>query len=211
MVKQVVRNSLVIIVVMHLFVSMVTGQSYRLAFSTFFGGSAGDNPDGIRVDPQGNLVLFGQTGSANFPVSSNTYQSTKGAKDDAVIVILSPNLDRFIYSTFLGGSGNDAGRAGCIGRDGSMIVAGSSSGEDWPTKSAFQGACRGPGDAIIAKLSFQTAVDFNLDGNVNFKDFVKLGRYWFQDEPSVDIAPLPFSLALWSNWQITSFPVVQRL
>ncbi len=171
-----------------------------LLAGTLFGGSAGDNPDGIGVDPQGNLVLFGQTSSANFPISNNAYQSTKGAKDDAVIVILSPNLDRFIYSTFLGGSGNDAGRAGCIGCDGrdparrepGMIVAGSSSGEDWPTKSAFQGVRRGPGDAIIARLSFQPAVDFNLDGNVNFEHFAKLGRYWFQDEPSVDIAPLSF-------------------
>ena len=94
----------------------------------------------------------------------------------------------------MGGSGNDAGRAGCIGRDGSMIVAGSSSGEDWPTKSAFQGVCKGPGDAIIAKLSFQPAVDFNLEGNVNFKDLAKLGRYCFQDEPSVDIATLPFGI-----------------
>jgi hypothetical protein len=72
-----------------------------------------------------------------------------------------------------------------------LIVAGSSSGKDWPTKSAVQGVCRGSGDAIIAKLFFQPAVDFNLDGDVNFKDFAKLGRYWFQDEPSVDIATLP--------------------
>ena len=124
-----------------------------LLAGTLLGGSAGDNPDGIRIDPDGNLVLFGQTGSADFPVSSNAYQSTKGTKDDAVIVILSPNLDRLLYSTFLGGKGNDAGRAGCVGRDGSLIVAGASSGEDWPTKKAFQVLCKGPGDTIVAKLS----------------------------------------------------------
>ncbi|MCX5643589.1 MAG: hypothetical protein NTZ17_02725 [Phycisphaerae bacterium] len=31
-----------------------------LLAGTLLGGSAGDNPDGIRIDPQGNLVLFGQ-------------------------------------------------------------------------------------------------------------------------------------------------------
>jgi len=44
---------------------------------------------------------------------------------DAVVVKLSPNLDRLIYGTFLGG-GDDNGRAGCIGSDGSVIAAGSS-------------------------------------------------------------------------------------
>jgi hypothetical protein len=34
--------------------------------------------------------------------------------------------------------------------------------------------------------------DVNGDGQVNFEDFCKLGQYWKQNEPSVDIAPLPF-------------------
>ena len=126
-----------------------------LLAGTLLGGSAGDNSDGIRVGPRGNLVLFGQTSSADFPVSSNAWQSTKSKKDDAFIVTLSPNLDRLIYSTFLGGSGNDAGRAGCVARDGSIIMAGGSSGRDWPTKNAFQEISRGPMDAIIAKFSLQ--------------------------------------------------------
>ena len=159
--KPFTRNALMIIVI-HLFTGVVAGQSYHLGFSTFFGGRAGD---GIRIDPHGNLVLFGQTGSADFPVSNEAYQSMKSAKDDAVIVMLSPNLDRLIYSTFLGGNGNDAGRAGCVGVNGSMIVAGSSSGENWPTKNAFQDVCKGPGEAIIAKLFSQTVVHFTGQSN----------------------------------------------
>jgi len=128
-----------------------------LLAATLLGGKGGDNPDGIRVDSEGNLVLFGQTNSANFPVSNHAYQSIKGAKNDAVIVKLSPNLDRLIYSTFLGNSGNDAGRAGCVSSDGSMIVAGSSSGDNWPVKNAFQTKSKGPGDSIIAKFSPRTS------------------------------------------------------
>jgi hypothetical protein len=126
-----------------------------LLAGTLLGGSGGDNPDGIRIGPQGNLVLFGQTGSADFTVSRNAHQYNKSAKDDAVIVMLSPNLDQLIYGTFLGGASNDAGRAGCVGADGSMIVAGSSSSENWPTQNAFQDVLRGPGDAIVAKLAIE--------------------------------------------------------
>lgn len=121
------------------------------------GGSSGDNPDGIRIDIQGGLAMFGQSGSGNFPVSDYAYQSTKGGQDDAIIVRMSANLDRLIYSSFLGGNGNDAGRAGCVGVDGSLIVAGSSSGGDWPTKNAYQDVLKGPGDTIIARFFLPAA------------------------------------------------------
>ena len=41
---------------------------------------------------------------------------------------------------------------GCVGADGGMIVAGSSSGGTWPTKNAHQSEPKGPGDTIIARL-----------------------------------------------------------
>ena len=129
-----------------------------LLAGTLLGGTAGDNPDGIRVDREGNLVLFGQSGSADFPVSSGAYQSTQRGGDDAVIVKLSPHLDRIIYSTFLGGTGNDAGRAGCVASDGSLIVAGSTSGSDWPTRNAFQRELNGPGDALVARLAAPSTI-----------------------------------------------------
>jgi hypothetical protein len=34
-------------------------------------------------------------------------------------------------------------------------------------------------------------VDFNLDKRVDLIDFCKLAQHWFEDEPSVDVAPLP--------------------
>jgi len=120
--------------------------------ATLVGGTGNDNPDGIRIDRDGNLVLFGQSGSADFPVSPGALQSQAGGQDDAVMVKLNPDLNELLYSTFLGGQGNDAGRAGCVAQDGSLIVAGATSGQDWPTHQAFQGERRGPGDALIARL-----------------------------------------------------------
>jgi hypothetical protein len=127
-----------------------------LLAGTLLGGRGTDNPDGIRIDLQGNLCLFGQTGSADFPVSNDAFQRTKGEQDDSVIVKLSPDLDRLIYGTFLGGDGKDAGRAGCVDDAGSLIVAGSSSG-GWPLNNAFQTECQGPGDTVVARLSLTPA------------------------------------------------------
>jgi hypothetical protein len=125
-----------------------------LLAGTLLGGRGLDNPDGIRVDSQGDLCLFGQTSSSDFPVSSDAYQPAKGARDDAVIVKLSPNLDRLVYGTFLGGEGNDAGRSGCVDDAGNLVVAGSSSG-GWPLKNAFQTERKGRGDTVVARLSMR--------------------------------------------------------
>ncbi len=121
-----------------------------LLAGTLFGGSQGDNPDGIRIGPRGELVLFGQTASPDFPVSADALQRAKGGRGDAVVTILSPNLDRVLYSTFLGGPGDDNGRAGAVGPDGSLAVAGASSGGGWPTARAFQASPPDGANAIIA-------------------------------------------------------------
>jgi len=147
-------NNSPFLIIMYLIGGLAPGQSYHLSFSTFFGGSAGEVIRDIEVDHIGNIYVAGTTRSANFPISENACQSKKGAKDDAIVTVLSPNLDRIIYSTFLGGNGNDAGRASCVGNDASLSVAGSSSGKDWPTQNALQDVRKGPRDAIIARLSF---------------------------------------------------------
>jgi len=141
--------------------------SGSLAAATLLGGSGGDNSDGIRIDSEGNLVLFGQTNSADFPVTPDAYQPIKGAQDDAVMVKLNPGLNQILYSTFLGGNGADAGRAGCVATDGSLIVAGSTTGTDWPTRNAFQDSRRGPGDALVARLA--PAATITVDPSVTYQ------------------------------------------
>jgi hypothetical protein len=128
----------------------------ELLAATLLGGAGGDNPDGIRFDCRGNLVLFGNSESADFPVSELAWQPAKGKGLDAVVVKLSPSLDRILYATFFGKQGNEDGRAGCVGTDGSLIIAGESAGEGWPTRNAFQRSCRGTEDGAVAKLSVVT-------------------------------------------------------
>ena len=103
--------------------------------------------------PTGELIWSTLVGG---PSSEEAYGLEIDSKG-FVIVKLSPNLDRVLYSTFLGGSGDDNGRAGCVGADGSLIVAGTTSGSDWPTRNAHQNKLQGPSDALVAKLSCQSS------------------------------------------------------
>ena len=123
-----------------------------LSSATLLGGSKNDNPDGIRIDRDGNLVLFGQSGSNNFPTTAHAHQSKNAGKDDALVVKMSPNLDKLFYSTYLGGHDFDAGRAGAVDKNGNLIIAGESQGGSWPLVNAWQKIIKGDETSIIAKL-----------------------------------------------------------
>ncbi len=85
-----------------------------LIASTFVGGNGGDNPDGIYVDDSGNVYISGQSNSTDFPVIPDTFQSTNGGGEDAILVVLSADFSQLIYSTYMGGSAYDNGRAGFL-------------------------------------------------------------------------------------------------
>lgn len=122
-----------------------------LLAATLLGGLKDDNPDGIRIDNNGNLVLFGQSNSIDFPVSVNAWQPHNAGGVDAVVVKLNAELSEIIYSTYLGGENDDNGRAGAVDEHGHLIIAGSSAG-GWPLVNARQQTKKGDGSGIIAKL-----------------------------------------------------------
>jgi hypothetical protein len=50
----------------------------------------------------------------------------------------------------------------------------------------------GTGNGIeLLQASLPPGIDFSGDGKINFEDYSILAQYWSEDEPSVDIAPVP--------------------
>jgi hypothetical protein len=127
-------------------------RSGGLAAAALIGGNGYDNPDGIRIDADGNLVLFGQGNSTNFPVTADALQPGSDGDDEALVMVLTPDLARMVYATCYGGPNNDAGRAGCVAADGSLIIAGAQNGGGLPVTNAWQGNANGPGDALVVRL-----------------------------------------------------------
>jgi gliding motility-associated-like protein len=80
-----------------------------LVYATYLGGKKKDRPHSMIVNHQGNLVVFGSTVSADFPVTSGAYDTNKGDTllEDIFVAILSPDGTKLVASTFIGGSGND--------------------------------------------------------------------------------------------------------
>src|SRR6185436_1951570 len=92
------------------------------------------------------------TASTNFPLA-NALQATPGGGDDAFVTKLSPTGNALAFSTYLGGSDDDAGNGiGVHPTDATVYVAGSTRSSDFPTASAIQPQLAGGLDAFVAKL-----------------------------------------------------------
>jgi len=79
----------------------------ELAFSTLFGGSGIDVAYGLDVDNQGNAYIAGYTLSVDFPVTSGAYD-TDFSNSDGFVTKFNSSGSGLLYSTFIGGSINDA-------------------------------------------------------------------------------------------------------
>jgi MBG domain-containing protein/beta-propeller repeat-containing protein len=125
-----------------------------LVYASYLGGSSEDRPVAIAVDSAGSAYVTGWTSSANFPLTSGSFQAALvGAcrpgcsfNQDAFVSKVSPDGSTLIYSTYLGGHGSGDTPFGiAVDSTGSAYVAGITTAPDFPTTpGAFQAGPRGP-------------------------------------------------------------------
>jgi hypothetical protein len=136
--------------------------SGTLLFSTMLGGTsandAGDQGEGIRVDPNGTVYVTGYTQSSNFPVTSNAFQSTLGGGKDVFFAALSGDGSQLIYSTYLGGAQDEDAHRMAQDANGAIWLTGSALGTGLPvTTGVYQSKPNGAANGFIAKLGFNSA------------------------------------------------------
>jgi RHS repeat-associated protein len=144
------------------FVTKLNPAGSAVVFSTYLGGSADDAASGIAVDSAGNLYITGNVDSSNFPTTSGAFQTTFGGMGggpwrfgDAFVAKLNPTGSALLYSTYLGGSMNEAATAIAIDASGDAYVTGPTRSTDFPTTpGAFQTVYGGGSlDAFVAELN----------------------------------------------------------
>jgi hypothetical protein len=74
------------------FVTKINASGSALVYSTYLGGSGGDNSNGIAVDASGNAYVTGGTQSTNFPTASALQSTLRGAENIFVAKISSDNI-----------------------------------------------------------------------------------------------------------------------
>ncbi len=138
------------------FVTELSPTGSALVYSTYLGGSGGDNASGIALDSAGNAYVTGVTKSTNFP-TKNPFQGTFGGGGgtvDAFVTKLDPTGSALVYSTYLGGSDNDVASGIAVDSARNAYVTGQTFSTNFPTKNPFQAANAGnlDADAFVTKL-----------------------------------------------------------
>ena len=91
------------------FVTKLSTSGSGFVYSTYLGGALGDVAQAVAVDAAGSAHVTGYTSSTDFP-SAQAWQSDQPG-DDAFVAGLAPSGSSLVYSTYLGGNGDDSGHA----------------------------------------------------------------------------------------------------
>jgi hypothetical protein len=132
------------------FVTKLSSSGYSLIYSTFLGGGGCDEGYDIAVDNSGNAYVTGETRSSDFP-TLNPYQTNQDSTD-AFVTKLSSSGASLIYSTYLGGESDDAGRGIAVDGSGNAYVTGCTGSSDFPALNPYQ-TDQGNWDVFVTKFS----------------------------------------------------------
>ncbi|GAB1429388.1 hypothetical protein MASR2M18_02200 [Ignavibacteria bacterium] len=148
------------------FISKFSKDADSLHYSVVIGGEGSDVGTGIAADIFGNAYVAGYTASKEFPVTQGAldtaFNSISKSSRDAFVLKLTPKADTMLYSTFLGGTGDDEARGISIDVCGAAYIAGTTYSPNFPTTPDALDATLNNGatehdDAFVAKI--------NSDGN----------------------------------------------
>ncbi len=116
-----------------IFITRFSASGDQLEASTFLGGSSIDLDGCVAFGNDGALWIAGGTQSEDFPSRSPLQPSNQGDYD-AFVAELSPDFSELLFSTYLGGAFSDGASACMVNRQGNLVLAGSTSSRDFPTR-----------------------------------------------------------------------------
>lgn len=151
-------------------VSRISADGSQLLSSTYVGGSGNDGlntgsplkynyADEIRgeilIDDQNNIYIASSTQSTDFPVTAGAFQTVNaGGGQEGCIFKMDNSLSTLVWSSYLGGSDDDAVYAVDIDSNSDVLVCGGTQSTDFPTTFGAVQLAYGGGtaDGFIVKI-----------------------------------------------------------
>lgn len=145
------------------FVVRLNADGTDLPYGSFFGGSGSDGITSLALDENGLVSATGYTASTDLPTTEGALSRVyHGGNSDSFLFRMNPQ-GALLYSTFVGGSGDDNGQAVAVDGAGTTYLLGVTSSTDFPTTSdAMSKVNRGFTDSYILTLdSPGTAISYS--------------------------------------------------
>jgi hypothetical protein len=140
------------------FVTKLNAGGSQLVYSTYLSGVSQAVGNGIAVDSLGDAYVVGTfRAGGSFPVTPDAFQSSftkiSGDFQEAFLAKINADGSTLIYSSYLGGSGDDVATV-AIDQTGDAYVTGHTSSANFPIiGSVFQPTMHGTGDAFVSKFA----------------------------------------------------------
>ena len=139
------------------FVFKLSASGTSFVYSTLLGGSSSDTATSIAVDQSGRAILGGYTDSVNFPLAG-AIQSSLGGTFDAFASVVDPAGATLVFSSYVGGSGDDRAYAVVAAPGNILYLAGTTASSNFPTAAALQATLSAPNDAFVLEATYGSAV-----------------------------------------------------
>jgi hypothetical protein len=123
----------------------------KLVYSTFLGGSAADQGDGLSISDNGQVCMGGTTWSKDFP-KANRRNLLHGADADGFLGCFYPGRSDTLRTFVFGGSGDEKVTGIAPDKTGNLFVVGFTKSNNFPIRAALQRVLRGSEDAFLIKF-----------------------------------------------------------
>ncbi|MGB8064261.1 MAG: SBBP repeat-containing protein [Candidatus Sulfotelmatobacter sp.] len=139
-----------------------TSGTAPLIYSSYLGGGSNDVANAVAVDSSNQAYVTGATLNANgnFPTKNPLQPQCGGTASgcsglyDAFVTVVDKAGSGLVYSTFLGGTGNDQGLGIAVDGSGDAYVTGLTQSTNFPVKNALYGTFAGTTqDAFVAEIN----------------------------------------------------------
>ena len=132
---------------------VIIGLGDGLEYGTYYGGSGNETPNGIALDQNGLMYIFGTTESSDMPVTGSAYQSGLWGPSDTFLAVIDRNSSTLVYATYLGGESQDDGRGLAVTPQGLVYFAASTYSQEFPfTGPAYSAFSHGVENLIIGVI-----------------------------------------------------------
>ena len=121
----------------------------NVAWSTYVGGISADEARGIAADGSRNLLVVGDTDSLSWV--SGGYDTIYNFSGDAFVTKIGPT-GQHVWSTYVGGTAPDTGRAVAVDSSDNVFVTGETQSSGW-VSSGYDTSYNGGNDAFVVKIS----------------------------------------------------------
>ena len=168
----------------------------------------------IQIDTLDNIYIYSSTKSSDFP-TLNALDNTLGGQQDAVLVKFTPTLNGLVFSTFIGGSDNDAGYALALDDSLNIYVTGGTRSSDFPVTTGSYKTAYGGGkcDGYVCKIkqNGSTIMHATYIGTNNYDQsyFVQLDTQQDVYIYGQSLGNMPITTGVYSNANSKQF--IQKL